>query len=268
MPFIRPYVTDKFTAYLGDERCTRLSSALWLIDDYTKKEPIGQIKVRIKEGDIKPFKNLSGYYSFVDLAPGIYKIKIESDLYFPEEREVDTSKVKTLDVRLEFDAAGPASGDTSTKLKDVSKLQVNDIVEFHNPDRVTEYRKISNIEQNNTIIHWNEELKSDFSEKGSSVLGLKNLITEILLKPKPSYPFPGSATLVRGRVLKNSNPVVDAEVRVVENDIVTKTDENGEFVLYFKGIKEKKIEIQIEKDGYPKMEATIQEGKTTISKEI
>ena len=51
MAFIRPYVTEKFTSYKGDSVITRLSLALWLKDDYTKKESVGRIKVLVKEGE-------------------------------------------------------------------------------------------------------------------------------------------------------------------------------------------------------------------------
>jgi hypothetical protein len=53
MAIIFPYVTGKFTAYEGDKITTTLSLAVSLTDDYMEKEPIGNIMVTIKEGDIK-----------------------------------------------------------------------------------------------------------------------------------------------------------------------------------------------------------------------
>jgi hypothetical protein len=92
MAVITPYVTDKFTAYLGDVISTTLSLAVWLNDDYEKAQrPFGNIKVNIKEGDIKAVKNLSGYYLFSDLTHGNYTIVTESDFYFSEETPVNTS---------------------------------------------------------------------------------------------------------------------------------------------------------------------------------
>jgi hypothetical protein len=90
----------------------------------------------------------------------------------------------------------------------------------------------------------------------------KNPVVEVTLKPKPSYPFPGNATLVRGLV-SNGGPVVDADINVVGKTIETKTDEKGEFVLYFKGIKQEAITVEIKKGGNTKsVNTTIEEGKT------
>jgi HSP20 family molecular chaperone IbpA len=64
-------------------------------------------------------------------------------------------------------------------------------------------------------------------------------------------------------LVSNTAPVVNADVKVVGKDIETKTDEKGEFVLYFKGIKKEDIKIEIKKDGETKkISATIEEGKT------
>ncbi|HEC97726.1 MAG TPA: hypothetical protein ENI58_06165 [Nitrospirae bacterium] len=185
MAFITPYFTDKFTAYPGDTIITNLSFAVWLTDAYTKNEPFGHIKVRVREGDMEAAKNLSGYYCFTDLATGNYTVSIESDLYFPEDTAVDTA-----------------------------------------------------------------------------ALDSRNPVVAIELKPKSSYPFPGHATLVRGLV-SNAEPVVGADVEVTGKSIKSITDERGEFVLYFKGIKTEAIIIKIKKGVDIKtVTATIEEGKT------
>lgn len=248
MAFISPYITDKYVAYLGEVRSTGLSLAVRIIDDYTGKEPIGNIKVLIKEGNKKAIKNPSGYYLFNDLAGGNYTVSMESDYYFPEERTVDTSKIHTSDITLEFDNSGPPAKATNTQLKAVSKLQDGDVVEFYNSGGQIEQRSITDIDVNNRTISWTRELKYDFSKKGSNVKVLKYIILEILLKPRSSYPFPGYATLVRGLVL-NNHPVPDAIVKDVANSIRTKTDKNGEFVLFYKGIEDgTSIDIDIIKN--------------------
>ncbi len=184
MAIIFPYLTGKFTAYEGDKITTTLSLAVRLTDDYTQKEPVGNIKVMIKEGEITPVKNLSGYYLFNDMTAGNYSVVIESDFYFPEETAVNI------------------------------------------PHPVP-----------------------------------KNPVVEIALKPKPAYPFPGNATLVRG-VVSDGSPVVNAEVKIVGKPIETKTDEKGEFVLYFKGIKQENITIEIKKGGSTKaVNTVVEEGK-------
>jgi hypothetical protein len=185
MAIIFPYVTGKFTAYEGDKITTVLSLAVRLIDDFTEKETIGNIKVTIKEGDIKAFKNLSGYCLFNDFAPGNYNLLIESEYYFLQETPVNIPQ----------------------------------------PDP-------------------------------------KNPVVEISLKPIPAYPFPGYATLARG-LISDGSPVANAQVEVVGKPIKTLTDEKGEFVLYFRGIKQENITIEIKKGGSTKsVNTTIEEGKT------
>ncbi len=179
------YIIDKFTAYKRDIVTANLSLAVWLVDDYTQNGPIGQVKVRIKEGDIKAKRNLDGYYLFIDLAAGNFTVLVESDLYFFEERVIDISQL--------------------------------------NP---------------------------------------KSPVTEIVLKPRPSYSFPNHATLLRGSVFDNG-PVADAVLRVAGMPIESKTDKNGEFVLYFKGIGDGKITIEIKKYGTSKLiDTTIKERET------
>lgn len=150
-----------------------------MIDDYTKDKPIGQVKVRIKEGGIKAKKNLSGYYIFNDLLSGTYNVIVESDFYFAEERVIDISQ-----------------------------------------------------------------------------LDPKNPVDEIVLKPRPSYPFPGNATIIRGLVTDNG-PVLSAALKVEGMPLETRTDENGEFALYFTGNVDGNITFEIKMYGYTKFIDTI-----------
>ncbi|MFZ3167954.1 MAG: hypothetical protein WA130_10100 [Candidatus Methanoperedens sp.] len=256
MSFVTPYITNKFTAYLGDIISTRLSVAVWLIDDFTKKEPIGNVRVAIEEGDIKAVKNPSGYYIFTDLAGGEHTISVESDLYFLEKKPVDN----TPGVKLEFDASGPAAKATSVKLKDVSKLQADDAVEFRNSSGEIEQRSLTRIDTDSRTIYWDEELIRDFTSN-STVHILKHLIVEILLKPIPNYPFPATATLIRGSFLSKdpSNPV-----KVKAGDrMETVTNDRGEFVLYFKGAKKGDVipTIYIQGKRYPQDVKVQKEGE-------
>lgn len=268
------YVTGKFASYLGDVRTTSVSLAVWLVDDYTKKEPTGNIKVTVKDRVLMVIKNLSGYHIFTDLGAGKYAVIVESDFYFPEEKIVDTSRIKIQDTSLSFYTVGPAAGATSTKLKDVSKLQREDIVEFRKIG-IKERRVITNIKITTKEIFWTDGLKYDFNTSDSAVVALKNPVVEFTLKPEPCYPFPGNATLIRGLVTwaagtKRGLPVDNANVKVVGKNIGTITDKNGEFVLFFKGIKKEDIAIEIRKDSAVKTinttskgeNITIEEGKT------
>lgn len=179
------FVTDKFTAYIADVMTSNLAFAILLIDEYTQEGPVGRVEVRLKDGGPKAIKNLSGYYLFTDLAPGVYTVSVESDHYSEAEKAVDTS-----------------------------------------------------------------------------ILDLKNPVVQIVQKPNSHYPFPSGATLLRG-VVTNGSPVAGAEVSVTGKTITTNTDERGEFVLHFKGIKTEAITVVIQKGNDTiSAGATIEEGKT------
>lgn len=243
MSFVTPYITNKFIAYLGDIISTRLSVAVWLIDDFTKKEPIGSVRVTIEGSDKKAIKNSSGYYIFTNLSGGEHTISIESDLYFPEKKPVDNTPGLTL----EFDASGPAARATSIKLKDVSKLRADNAVEFRNSSGEIEQRSLTRIDTDSKIIYWDEELICDFTSD-STVHILRHLVVEILLKPIPNYPFPVAATLIRGSIL-NKDPSVPVKVNVLDraDKMETVTNDRGEFVLYFKRTKkDDAIQFKIE----------------------
>jgi hypothetical protein len=78
-----PYVTETFTAYAGDVQITNLSLAVWLTDEYTEEKPVGRIKVMLNEVEREAFRNLSGYYCFLDVPHGNYMLSFESEFYFP-----------------------------------------------------------------------------------------------------------------------------------------------------------------------------------------
>jgi len=186
MAFSAPYETDQYIAYLDLVITTTLSFAVMLIDDLTKKESIGSIQVKVKETDKKAMKNPSGYYLFTDLKAGTYTVRVDSDLYFSEEKTVNIASI---------------------------------------PDK-------------------------------------KNPIIKIILIPRPAYPFPKNATLVRGKVVSNSKNQVDGISVVVKgSDTKNITDSRGEFVLYFKDIiKEQNITLEINR--VDEHSITAKEGKT------
>lgn len=268
MVFTEPYIQNNYTVYPGDVRTIDLSFAVWLIDDFTREQAMGNIRVVIKQIGTEAIRNLSGYYIFTDLAKGQYFVDIFSNLYFSKEIPIDTSKIKTLDMPLEFDTTGPTTGVTSIKLKDVSRLQKDDIVEFRNLNNEVEQENITDIDVSTGTISWAEGLEHDFSAAGSTILVLQNPVVTIRLKPLPSYPFPNNATLVRG-LIKDSggNPVTKANVEVNSQDIKTESDKNGEFVLYFSSIGNNPIQIDIEKNGNGEtFIQTLEEGKTKYLK--
>ncbi len=175
MAFSIPYENGQYVAYLDNVLTTRLSFAVKLIDDFTKKEQIGGIRVEIKEIDKKAIKNPGGYYLFTYLKAGNHTVSINSDLYFPQELTVNISSV---------------------------------------PD-------------------------------------LKGPVSEIVLIPRPVYPFSQNATLIRGCVRDAASaPVKGARLRVIGRDMETVSDENGSFVFYLSGIEsEGEVSIESKKNG-------------------
>ncbi|CAG0986311.1 MAG: hypothetical protein MPEBLZ_03317 [Candidatus Methanoperedens nitroreducens] len=187
MVIVHPYITDTFVSYKGDTIITRLSLAVLLEDDYTGEEPVGYVEVMYREGNQKAIKNLSGYYTFTDMAAGNNTVSVRSKMYYSLE------------------------------------LSVNPFL-----------------------------------------LDPKDPVLEILLKPLPSYPFPANATLVRGLL---SNPDMNltgnVNIKAIEPGIETISDNMGEFVLYFRDVKNKKITIELKKNGASKtVETNLDEGKT------
>ncbi|WP_440956076.1 hypothetical protein ACSAZK_03745 [Methanosarcina sp. Mfa9] len=162
MAFTTPYETDKHTVYPGDVLFSRLSFAVSLLDDYTKGKPIGRIQVRIKETGKKVIENLSGYYCFTDLEVGNYNVNIRSDLYFPEERTVNTSsfpdpKNPVLEIALKPSPVYPFP-ENATLLRGV----VRDVINVDEPIRnarikVTD-KDVENVtdEQGNFVLYFSE----------------------------------------------------------------------------------------------------------------
>jgi hypothetical protein len=68
-------------------------------------------------------------------------------------------------------------------------------------------------------------------------LDIQNPIVNVALLPKPSYKFPPSATLIRGVVKNSEGKGIDgALLGINESSIRTRTAQNGEFVIYLKGL--------------------------------
>lgn len=68
-------------------------------------------------------------------------------------------------------------------------------------------------------------------------LDIQNPIVNVVLCPKPSYKFPPSATLIRGVVKNSQDKGIDgALLGIKDSSIRTRTAQNGEFVIYFKGL--------------------------------
>ncbi|WP_298685460.1 hypothetical protein [uncultured Methanomethylovorans sp.] len=96
-------------------------------------------------------------------------------------------------------------------------------------------------------LYFSQEITVDIS----SFPDQKNPISEIILIPRPVYPFSQNATLIRGVVRDAAKaPVKGAHMRVIGRDMETISDENGSFVFYLSGIEnEEEVIIESKKNG-------------------
>ncbi len=70
----------------------------------------------------------------------------------------------------------------------------------------------------------------------------ENPLLSVFLNPRPSYPFPPGATLIRGLARDATDrPVTDALIEVAGKNIANRSQENGDFVLFYSGLKENDI---------------------------
>lgn len=64
---------------------TRVSLAVALVDSYTNEQPVGRVRVLLKELSRKGILNPSGYFLFLNVPDGIYTLRVESEHYLDEE---------------------------------------------------------------------------------------------------------------------------------------------------------------------------------------
>jgi hypothetical protein len=137
MALPNPFRANRVIAYQDHTMARKVSLAVWLIDEVTGQKPTLDVTVRLKGVTQKPVRNPSGYYCFTDLADGEYTLVVQAD-----------------PVRSDWFVAAAES------------------ITLPRPDHLEP-------------------------------------VIEIILQPKPSYPFPMHMTLVRGFVIDSS----DAEPR-------------------------------------------------------
>ncbi len=68
-----------------ERRTTKLSLAVFLMDDYSGGMPPCAVNVSLKEIEEKPIKNPGSYYLFLNLPGDTYTVRVRSDHYFAEE---------------------------------------------------------------------------------------------------------------------------------------------------------------------------------------
>ncbi|MCK4937536.1 MAG: carboxypeptidase regulatory-like domain-containing protein [Methanosarcinales archaeon] len=83
---------------LAESITTRLSLAVDITDDYQESRVISELKIFLKDQDIQPVKNLSGYYLFLDLKGSNDTVLVQGgDYYFDNESEnIELGELDTL----------------------------------------------------------------------------------------------------------------------------------------------------------------------------
>jgi len=116
---------------------------------------------------------------------------------------------------------------------------------------------------------WHRRREDTIDMQGAAFDPL-NPVLEISLVPTPTYPFPGTATLIRGVVQTlTEKPVDEADVTATLSGTTlfeTKTDKSGGYVIFFKQIPNAPIRIDIRKGSNHKFKpsVTVEEAKTVI----
>ncbi len=84
MIYTRPYVTSTFVAFGGDSKSRGLSMAVRLIDDFTRRQPEMNLRVRLRPvlaavPPPRPVRGASGAYCFEDVPNGNYTLTVETE---------------------------------------------------------------------------------------------------------------------------------------------------------------------------------------------
>jgi hypothetical protein len=164
------------------------SLVIILIDNFTKKYPLGKVYVTMSGQTYKALKNPSGNYLFLNIPIKTYTPQIKSDFYIDQQHLV--------------------------QLLPITK---------------------DNTEQEKTA----------------------PIVKQIILEPKPNYPFPNGTTLIRGIVTNQEGKAVpNAKVTVAEKSMTISTTEKGEYVFYFKKLTSNDITIKKDNKRFLKPQKT------------
>ena len=69
-----------------EQLSTRLSLAVSLVDDYTGRQPSGNVEIALDSK--RALVNPSGYHLFLDVADGEYTLNVQDEYYFGQEHEI------------------------------------------------------------------------------------------------------------------------------------------------------------------------------------
>lgn len=194
----------------------KLVFALMLLDRFTQtNQPLGKISVRIANQPFDaPFvpAEQSGQASFFffDLPPGAYTLQVRSN----KEGKV-------------ADPKQPQADEPPYYLSEPPYYFAVDIpINIPPPnDRWPGYPDFLLADQTKPL------------DDPTQPLAFRDQRSRATLQPTTAYPFPAGTSLVRGRVLAAGNPLGNARVRRVNDDLEYRTGPDGFYVLFFKNVK-------------------------------
>ena len=148
---------------LMEQLSTRLSLAVSLVDDYTGRQPSGNVEIALDSK--RALVNPSGYHLFLDVADGEYTLNVQDEYYFGQEHEI------TL----------PLSGEPVTALT----LKPSPAYPF--PSGATLIRGIVRDTAGNpvpraTVEVVGKEIENTTTEEGEYVIYFKNLTEDDIIK--------------------------------------------------------------------------------------
>ncbi|PKM81998.1 MAG: hypothetical protein CVU89_06570 [Firmicutes bacterium HGW-Firmicutes-14] len=244
-------------SYLVEKLYSRVSFAVRLTDDYTSGRPAGCPKVYLQDRDVRVVKNLSGYYVFSDLAPGIYTLGVKSEYYLDEEAEVNTgdldpkSPVVNISIRPGNAYPFPAGATLVRAVVLDSSGQpargAGITAEIMQPESAVKAR-----------VGPGEADVGSTSIRLNHVSGSLNVGDSIMIKDSspsrnefcqiaPPLPAnPSQAFNLFAPLKFDHNTGTPLYLMIHDNTVSTRTGERGEFAVYFKSVKSDRFPVRIE----------------------
>ena len=210
---ISRFMTDRFISSYGDVRHRRLVLVVEIIDNFTGRHPTIPLKVSL-QGPVYlyPLRSREGLFCFEQFVhPGNVKNHFDGEYI--------------INIQSQFAAT------------ELFYLQTT----------------------NQEGIMWKESLNCKIT---LPMQDPQAPVEHIYLSPKTAYPFPANTTLLRGKVIYNGSNTRQGAVNAlisciysqvdpedidstVDQQIETLSDNNGEYVLYFKNLPRKKQQVVI-----------------------
>ncbi|ODA40659.1 carboxypeptidase-like regulatory domain-containing protein [Desulfosporosinus sp. BG] len=239
--------------YLVQKTAKKVSLAVRVTDDYTLREPVGRIKVGIKEAVAGPVKNPSGYYVFTDLLPGSYSVEVASQYYLTGESAVNTAlldaKYPVLNISLTPHSAYPFTGSVAlirglvygSAGKSLAKAGVQAVVtDPENADKAKLSKNPVKAGDRTVLL---ADIYGELTPDELLMIKDVNKMCNEVIKIAPPVPANSAVQPVSlASPLKFDHPAKTPLMSVLK----TLTNEKGEFVIYFRTLKANKFNVSIQ----------------------